>query len=1032
MKLSDFAMYRPTSAVVLNILFIVFGLVGASMLAVREMPDVESSVVSVGTPYRGSASSIVESQITKPIEDQLSGIDGIDYIWSSSWDGWSGVNITFKPGYDMIQAVSDVRDAVGRARGRLPDDVDEPIVRKNSSEGDPFMWLNLTSTKHDRVELSDYAQRILIERLSLLPGVSSINTSGVIERVLYVEIDPIELAARELTTTDVTRALRAENLQLPAGYVRNESLNVVVRLERLYQKVDDFEQLQIVEKDGESVLLKDIAKVYVGAKKETTTFKANNVDSMGLGIVAMSQANPLTVSDAVQRELEQLQHFLPEGVQLEVDYDSTVFIREAIKEVYITLAITAVLVISVLYLFLGRLSTTIVPAITVPVSLISAFSVAYLCGYSINLVTLMALILAIGLVVDDAIVVVENIVRHRRNGLPAMVAAFRGTKELNFAVIATTLVLIMTFLPLIFLEGKLGNMFAEFAVILSAAVGFSSIAALTLGPVLSERLFRNELETPSKVCQWVDTGVARTQMGYRQTLEGVLKWKTFSLFVLALCSVGLYFAYGAQQRAFAPVEDRGAVNVYVGGIEATSYERMVRSMEQINDRLMPLASENGPVASLNYSTPAFGTWADHQGFFIIRLKHWDDRDMNATQVVNLIKELTRDVTDVQVFPYQPGFGGGMGEPVQFVLQGEDYDVIYEIAKELEQLAEASGKMDGAKLDYNPTTPEMLLTVNREVARDLGVSVNDIASTLEVLLGGATETRFEEAGEEYDVYLKANEEHFNSAADLSKVYLRSNGGALISLDTLVFVNDVASARGLFHYQRKKSINLKANLVEGVTLGEALSYLEETVQPMLPPGYTYDYAGESKDYYDNQREVWLIFVLALFVSYLVLAAQFESFVSPTIVMLTVPIGLLGGLVGILIAGESFNLYSQLGMLMLIGMATKNGILIVEFANQLRDQGQEVKQAIVNAAEQRLRPIVMTAMTTLLGSIPMLIATGAGSETRFAVGVVIFSGMLLTTVVTLYVIPSLYLLIGGHSRSPEARVSEVNDVLAQHAQS
>ncbi|MGL6257682.1 efflux RND transporter permease subunit [Vibrio sp. WXL210] len=1031
MKLSDFAMYRPTSAVVLNILFVVFGLVGASMLAVREMPDVESSVVSVGTSYRGSASSIVESQITKPIEDQLSGIDGIDYIWSSSWDGWSGVNITFKPGTDMIQAVSDVRDAVGRARGRLPDDVDEPVVRKNSSEGDPFMWLNLTSNKHDRVELSDYAQRILIERLSLLPGVSSINTSGVIERVLYVEIDPIELAARELTTTDVTRALRAENLQLPAGYVRNESLNIVVRLERMYQKVDDFEHLQIVEKDGESVLLKDIASVYVGAKKETTTFKANNVDSMGLGIVAMSQANPLTVSDAVQRELEQLQHFLPEGVRLEVDYDSTVFIREAIKEVYITLAITAVLVISVLYLFLGRLSTTIVPAITVPVSLISAFSVAYLCGYSINLVTLMALILAIGLVVDDAIVVVENIVRHRRNGLPAMVAAFKGTKELNFAVIATTLVLIMTFLPLIFLQGKLGNMFAEFAVILSAAVGFSSIAALTLGPVISERLFRNELETPSKVCQWVDSKVARTQMGYRQTLEGVLKWKTFSLFVLALCSVGLYFAYGAQQRAFAPVEDRGAVNVYVSGIEATSYERMVRSMEQINERLMPLADEDGPVAYLNYSTPAFGTWADHQGFFIIRLKHWDERDMNATQVVSLIKELTRDVTDAQVFPYQPGFGGGMGEPVQFVLQGEDYDVIYEIAKELEQLAEASGKMDGAKLDYNPTTPEMLLTVNREVARNLGVSVSDIASTLEVLLGGASETRFEQSGEEYDVYLKANEAHFNSAADLSKVYLRSNGGALISLDTLVSVNDVASARGLFHYQRKKSINLKANLVEGVTLGEALTYLEETVQPMLPPGYTYDYAGESKDYYDNQREVWLIFVLALFVSYLVLAAQFESFVSPTIVMLTVPIGLLGGLLGILIAGESFNLYSQLGMLMLIGMATKNGILIVEFANQLRDQGQEVKQAIVNASEQRLRPIVMTAMTTLLGSIPMLIATGAGSETRFAVGVVIFSGMLLTTVVTLYVIPSLYLLIGGHSRSPEARVSELNDVLTQHAE-
>ncbi|PMG03162.1 multidrug transporter AcrB [Vibrio breoganii] len=1029
MKLSDFAMYRPISAIVLNILFIVFGLVGASMLAVREMPDVETSVVSVGTSYGGSASSIVESQITKPIEDQLSGIDGIDYIWSSSWDGWSGINITFKSGYDMIQAVSDVRDAVSRSRGSLPDDVDEPIVRKNSSEGDPFMWLNLTSTKHDRIELSDYAQRILIERLSLVPGVSSINTSGVIERVLYVEINPEDLAARQLTTTDVAQALRAENLQLPAGYVRNESLNVVVRLERLYQKAEDFEQLQIAEKDGESVLLKDIANVYIGAKKETTTFKANNVDSMGLGIVTVSQANPLTVSYSVLDELKSLQHFLPEGVELQVDYDSTVFIREAIKEVYITLAITAVLVTLVLYLFLGRLSTTIVPAITVPVSLISAFSVAYLCGYSINLVTLMALILAIGLVVDDAIVVVENIVRHRRNGAPAMVAAFKGTKELNFAVIATTLVLIMTFLPLIFLEGKLGNMFAEFAVILSAAVGFSSIAALTLGPVLSELLFRKELEEPNRVCLAVDKGVSRIQAVYRKSLESVLKWKTFSLFVLIVCSAGLYFVYQQQQRAFAPVEDRGAVNVYVGGIEATSYERMLKSMEQINDRLMPLASEEGPVASLNYSTPAFGTWADHQGFFIIRLKHWNDREMNATEVVNHIKELTRDVTDVQVFPYQPGFGGGMGEPVQFVLQGEEYDVIYEIAKELEKSAESSGKMDGIKLDYNPTTPEILLTVNREVARDLGVSVNEIASTLEVLLGGATETRFEESGEEYDVYLKANEAQFNSAADLSKVYLRSKEGELISLDILVSVNDVASARGLFHYQRKKSITLKANLMDGVTLGGALNYLEQKASPLLPPGYTYDYAGESKDYYDNQREVWLIFALSLLISYLVLAAQFESFVSPTIVMLTVPIGLLGGLIGILLAGDSFNLYSQLGMLMLIGMATKNGILIVEFANQLRNRGQDVKQAILNASEQRLRPIVMTAMTTLLGSIPMLIVTGAGSETRFSVGIVIFSGMLLTKVVTLFVIPSLYLWIGGHSHSPEARVNQVNNLLAEH---
>ncbi|MGL6259378.1 efflux RND transporter permease subunit [Vibrio sp. WXL210] len=1028
MKLSDFSVYRPTSALVLNVLLVLFGLVGASMLTIREMPRVDANVVSIGTGYRGSASSIVESQITKPIEDQLGGIDGIDFIFSRSVDGWSGINITFKPGHDIMQAVSDVRDAVGRARGRLPRDAGTPNVRKNSSEGDPIMWLNLTSTKHDRVDLSDYAQRVLIERLSLLPGVSSINTSGVIERVLYVEINPIDLAARELTTTDVTRALRAENIQLPAGYVRNNALNLVVRLERLYQQVEDFEQLQIVERDGQSVMLKDIANVYVGAKKQTTTFKANNIDSMGLGIVPMSDANPLTVSDAVHKELKMLQNFLPEGVALDVDYDSTLFIREAIKEVYMTLAVTAVLVISVLYLFLGRLSTTIVPAITVPVSLISAFSVAYMCGYSINLVTLMGLILAIGLVVDDAIVVVENIVRHRRNGASALAAAYQGTKELNFAVIATTLVLIMTFLPLIFMDGKMGNMFAEFAVILSAAVGFSSVAALTLGPVLSEKLFSKPLEEPSKVCQWVESGVKSAEQSYRGSLERVLRWRWFSFVVLLLCGVGLYYAYDNQQRAFVPVEDRGQINLGVFGLEATSYERMVRSMELINERLLPLASEDGPVENLNYSAPAFGTWADHTGYFIIRLKHWSERKETASEVVQEIRELLYDITDVRANPFLPGFRGGMDKSVNFVLQGDDYEVLYEIAQELERIVQASEMMHGTQLDYNPTTPEMVLSVKREVARELGVSITDIATTLDVLLAGATETRYEETGQEYDIYLRANEAQFNSASDLSKVYIRSRHGELISLDTLVSSRDVASARGLFHYQRKKSISLKASLSPGVTLGEGLHFLEEEAKKLFPPGYTYDYAGESKDYYDNQTEIWLIFVLALFVSYLVLAAQFESFTSPTIVMLTVPIGLLGGLTGILIAGESFNLYSQLGMLMLIGMATKNGILIVEFANQLRDQGQEVKEAITNAAQQRLRPILMTALTTLLGSLPMLLASGAGSETRYAVGVVIFSGMLLTTVVTLYVIPSLYLLIGGKSLSPEARVAHVDTAIAR----
>jgi HAE1 family hydrophobic/amphiphilic exporter-1 len=1026
MKISDLSMYRPVAAIVLSLLLMLFGVVGYNELAVREMPDIESPVVSIGTPYRGSASSIVESQITKPIEDELSGIDGIDYIWSSSWDGWSGITITFKQGSDMLAAVSDVRDAVSRARNRLPDDVDEPVVRKNDSEEAPFMWLNLTATLQDRVELSDFAQRILIERLSLLPGVSAVNTSGLVERVMYVELDPTAMAGRGLTTNDVIDALNRENLQLPAGYVRNDSLNIVVRMERMYQQADDFAKLQIANFSGDHVTLSDIADIYVGAKKDTTTFKSNGVDSMGLGIVAMSQANPLEVADMVKAELAELQRFLPAGAELTVDYDSTVFIRQAISEVYSTLLICALLVVAVLYLFLGRLSATIIPAVTVPVSLVAAFSVAYLFGYSINLVTLMALILAIGLVVDDAIVVVENIIRHRAAGEPPLVAAFRGAKELNFAVIATTVVLVMVFLPLVFMQGKIGDLFTEFAVLLSAAVIFSSLVALTLAPVMAGKLFEKNPNQATWMSRSVGRAMTALQQSYAKLLTRIINYKFSAVAVVALCMWLLVWAYQQQQPAFAPKEDRGVVNVYVGGVEATSYQRMVKSMAEIEQRLLPMMADDGPIETLNYSAPAFGSWADHQGFFIVRLKDWSERSQNAAEVVEMIREAAHDVPDVKVYPYQPSFGGSMGEPVQFVLQGDDYSQLYQYALELEQQAKDSGLMHGVQLDYNPTTPEILLQVNRLAARELGISVNDIASTLEVLLGGRAQTRFEEFGEEYDVYLKADESHFQSPSDLSKVYLRSDTGALVSLDTLVEAKDVASARGLFHYQRKKSINLKANLSDNISLGEALTFLNQASSEILPSGYTVDYAGESKEFYDNQREIWLLFALALLVCYLVLAAQFESFISPAIVMLTVPLGLLGGLLGLLITGESFNIYSQLGLLMLIGMATKNGILIVEFANQLRDQGLAVKQAIIKASTNRLRPIIMTAMTTLLGAVPMLLATGAGSETRFAIGIVIFSGMLLATFVTLFVVPCLYHLLGALSGSPEARAEQLKQQL------
>ncbi|GAA5216650.1 efflux RND transporter permease subunit [Corallincola platygyrae] len=1027
MRLSDLAMYRPVLAIVISALLVVFGFVSLSLLPVREMPDIDNPVVSIGTAYRGSASSIVETQITNPIEDQLSGIDGIDYIWSSSWDGWSGITITFKQGHNMLEALSDVRDAVNRARNDLPDDVDEPIIRKDDGDNAPIMWLNLTGSALDRVDMSDFAERVLVERLSLLPGESAVNTSGVVERVMYIELDPEQLAARGLTTQDVIDVLRQENVQLPAGYIRNESLNRVVRVDRQYQDQQDFENIQLMRGEGGPVYLRDVARVYVGAKKDTTTFKADGVDSFGLGIVPMSQANPLEVADEVRRQLPYLQQFLPDGAELYIDYDSTKFIRAAISEVYSTLAYVALFVVLVLYLFLGRISSTLIPAVTVPISLISAFTVAYLAGFSINLITLMAMVLAIGLVVDDAVVITENIARHRANGESPLVAAFKGARELNFAVIATTVVLVMVFLPLLFMDGKMGRLFTEFAVLLSAAVVVSSLVALTLAPVMGGAVFHKAKSTPKGPQAVIDRGLERLRQGYGRWLDKLLNHSWLAVVIVLAALTAMVFSYQAQKKAFAPKEDRGTVNVYVAGVEATSYDRMLESMSAIEARLIPLR-DNGPIRSLNYSAPAFGSWADHQGFFIIQLEDWQDREESAHDVVEMIRAATIDVPDVKVIPYVPGFGGRMGEPVQFVLQGEDYQRLWHFARELAEKAEQSGLMEGVDLDYNPTTPELILTIDLPVARQLGVSVQDIASTLEVLLGGRNQTRFEERGDEYDVYLKADESQFMSESDLAKVYVPNDKGELISLNTLIIAEEHASARGLFHYQRKKSINIKANLTAKATLGEALDFLADEARPMLPPGYTFDYAGESKEYFDSQRDVVLLFGLALLVCYLVLAAQFESFISPSIVMITVPLGLVGGLGALLISGETFNIYSQLGLLMLIGMVTKNGILIVEFANQLRDKGLDLLDATRQAASYRLRPILMTAFTTLLGALPMLYASGAGAENRFAIGVVIFGGMLVSTLITLFVVPCLYYLIGRYSRSPQARQHKLERELAK----
>lgn len=1015
MWLSDISVKRPVVAIVLSLLLCVFGIVSFSKLSVREMPDVESPVVTVMTRYEGASASIMESQITTVLEDQLSGISGIDEITSTTRNGMSRITITFDLGWDLIEGVSDVRDAVARGQRSLPDEADDPIVSKDNGSGEASVYVNLSSSLMDRTQLTDYAQRVLEDRFSLITGVSSVDMSGGLYKVMYVKLDPELMAGRNVTSSDIIAALKSENVETPGGEVRNDTTVMSVRTARLYYEPEDFDYLVVRRaSDGTPVYLKDVADVYIGAENENSTYKSNGVVNLSLGIVAQSDANPLDVAQGVHKEVDNIQKFLPEGTKLVVDYDSTVFIDRSISEVYSTLFITGGLVVLVLYIFIGQVRATLIPAVTVPVSLISAFMAAYYFGFSINLITLMALILSIGLVVDDAIVVVENIFHHIEKGESPLLAAYKGTREVGFAVIATTLVLVMVFLPISFMDGMVGLLFSEFSVLLSMSVIFSSLIALTLTPVLGSKMLKANIK-PNRFNRAVDQLFDKLEQGYRNLVSGAVRLRVIAPVIILACIGGSAWLMNQVPAQLAPQEDRGVLFAFVKGAEGTSYNRMNANIDIVEERLMPLVGQ-GVLKSFSVQAPAFGGRAgDQTGFVIMILEDWEDRTVSAKEALGMVSKALKNIPDVMVRPMMPGFRGGSSEPVKFVLGGSDYQELNNWAKVLQDEANNSPILEGADLDYAETTPELVVSIDRERAADLGISVSDVSDTLEVMLGGKTETTYVDRGEEYDVYLRGDENQFNNAADLGRIYLRSDKGELITLDSVTNIEEVASAQKLSHTNKQKSITLSANLGEGYTLGEALDFLDEKAIELLPSDISVDYSGESKEYKENQSSILIVFGLAMLVAYLVLAAQFESFINPLVVMFTVPMGVFGGFLGLFFMNQGLNIYSQIGMIMLIGMVTKNGILIVEFANQLRDRGIEFEKAIVDASARRLRPILMTAFTTLVGSVPLIMSTGAGSESRIAVGTVIFFGMAFATLVTLFVIPAMYRLISGATHSP-----------------
>jgi multidrug efflux pump len=1035
MLLSDISVKRPVFASVISLLLIVFGIVAFMRLPLREYPDIDPPVVSIETVYPGASAGVVETRITQLIEDRISGVEGIRTVESRSIDGRSNITITFEVDRDVDSAANDIRDRVSGILDDLPAEADPPEIQKADADADVIMWLNLAGDDMSVMELTDYARRYLVDRFSTLDGVARVRVGGGLEYSMRIWVDRNELAARNLTVTDVENALRSENIELPAGNVESLARDFRVRIKRGYGSVEDFENLVLARSaDGYLVRLRDVARVETGPAERRNMLRGNGVPMVGIGIVKQSKANTLAVAKLAKAEAELINRQLPQGMRLLQSYDTSVFIESAIDEVYGTLFITVGLVVLVIYLFLGSLRATLVPAVAVPVSLLAAFIVLLAFGFTINLLTLLALVLVIGLVVDDAIVVLENIYRRIQMGEGRLAAAFKGTRQVGFAVIATTVVLIAVFVPISFLEGDVGRLFSEFAITMAAAVCFSSLVALSLSPMIASKVLTGG-EGRTRFHRRVDRGFEALSRAYERTLRSALGAPWAMGLVFAAIAGSAVWLFQETPSEYAPKEDRGAFFILVNAPEGSSYAYIKEHMDEIERRLMPLA-ESGEFQRLLIRAPrAFGaSEVFNTGIGIIVLSHWNTGRRSAWDYMAEVRRRLSDLTGVRAFPVmRQGLGRGASKPVQFVIGGSNYAELAAWRDILLSKAAENPNLVDIDHDYKETKPQLEVVVDRDAAGDLGVSIAAISRTLESKLGSRRVTTFIADGEEYDVLVEGEEGMYRSPADLANIQVRSERtGQLIPLANLVRIEEFADSASLNRYNRIRSITIEASLAEGYSLGEALAYLRNLVRSELPPGASIDYKGESLEYATSGRSIYFIFLLALVVVFLAMAAQFESYIHPFVIMLTVPLAIAGALFGLYLGGLSLNIYSQIGMIMLVGLATKNGILIVEFTNQLRDAGTPFVEAILDASRKRLRPILMTGITTAVGSIPLVLASGAGSEARVVIGVVVLAGVLVATAFTLYIIPCAYLVLARGTSSPQAVSRELERQLGEGSRS
>ncbi|MEQ8900646.1 MAG: efflux RND transporter permease subunit [Roseovarius sp.] len=1026
MTLSDISVRRPVLAAVMSLLIVIFGLAALRSLPVRELPDVDNAVVTVTTTYRGAAPEVIDTDLTETIEGAIATISGIRTISSESRQGRSRVTIEFDSGVDIDVAANDVRDAVGRVRGELPEEADEPEVVKSDADADPVMRIAVTSDRMTTAEITDYVDRLVVDRIATLDGVANVNLVGERPFAVRIWIDRRALAARNLTVSDVEAALRRNNIELPAGEVESFNRQLSVRLNSRLDSIEDFRAIVLDRVAGYPVRLGDVARVEPGVADDTTVVRTNGTDAVGLWILRQSQSNTLEISKAVRAEMKAMERSLPEGMKIIVGSDDALFVGASIREVVTALFISLALVVAVILLFLRSIRATLIPAITIPVALIGSFLLIGIWGFSLNTLTLLALLLSIGLVVDDAIVVLENIQRRIEEGESPLVASLKGARQVTFAVIATSLTLIAVFVPLSFMPGQVGRLFVEFGWVMAGTVAISTFVALTACPALASKVLRARKARKDGRAH----GTPFIQRAYRALLTRAIGMPLVVLPVTLAITAGAALFYDGLPRELAPREDRGVGFVPLTAPQGSTVPHSDMAARQVEELLVPYV-ESGEIETVFTFTGWGGrAW---RSFVVFRLAPWEERGRPVSALVGDLAPQMSQVTIAHGFPVTPAGLGlrGSSTPVQVVIGGPDFESIEGWATEFLKRAEGVEGLVNPEINFEENLPQLDIEIDRERADDLGISADVIATTLQTMLASREVTTFVSRGREYPVLVQAEDEDRRTPTDIENIFIRaSDGETLVPLGALVTLKENAAAPSLRRFDRLPSIQLSGALAPDAELGDVLAQLETIATEILPAEAKLGYDGQSRTYKDTSGGLGVVFVLALVIVYLVLAAQFESFLHPVVIMLTVPTGVAGAIYAMVVGGLSLNVYSQIGIILLIGLISKNGILIVEFANQLRDEGREVRDAVIEASVLRLRPIMMTAISTVLGALPLVLASGAGAESRIAVGTVIIAGLSLATLLMLFVTPILYDLLARFTQPRGTIEKALEAELADHA--